>query len=419
MLSTRGWVARRVRGLLAFVAVLVVCASSAPSFGQFGPGMMPDLVSRRGVNAYCTLVGADEAQRDTALELYETTKAEYRKTMKAFQASMEEAQARAREDQDWQAVQDAMVPAMEKMQATIMSLEKQFFDDIKAILTPEQLAKWDRVERYRRREMGLRFALVSGAGVDLITVVERGKLAPEGNAEFAEALQQYELDIDAPLREFEVMQREQQSRTAETMKAFRDNPMKAMEDMNRMLERANDLAKKVRNVNRDYARRLSAMLPESSRAAFEAEVALRSFPRVYRESHAARVLNAGLGMSDLTAEQRESLTLLREQYTRDLGGANDRWARAIEQEEEEKGGAVGRMMRQFEPGGGAADESEEKKARAARRELDERTLEKAEGILTESQRAKLPEKQAVRDEPWSDMMPDPEAVNEDGEEDEE
>lgn len=412
-----GWLSARARALAGAAALVCVLVMTAPAPGQGfgGPmgGMMPDLVTRRGVTAYCTLLKMDDDQRETAMVLFETTRGEYRATMEAFQRKMEQISADARESQDWQKMQDEMMPAAERMQTQVVALEKRFFEDLRSILTDEQATNWERVERFRRRETMLRFALVSGAGADLIQIVERGKLAPEGNAEFATAFLQYELDMDVPLREMEAMQREQQAKQGEQMKRWRENPMLAMEDMNKLMERANGLAKKVRGINRDYVRRLGSLMSDPSREALETEFAKRSFPRVYRESHASRVLRTALGFGDLTEEQRDRLRTLQEQYTRDLAAANRRWAKAIEDEEESMGGAVGRMMRGFEGGGG--QDSEERKARTARRELDDRTLERAEAVLSDSQKDRLPKPERVQNEPWMDMMPNPEDMKDDEE----
>ncbi len=417
MKRVMGWLSARARAIVGVVALVCVLVTSAPAPGQvFGAGMggmVPDLVTRRGVTAYCTLLKMDDDQRETAMVLFETTRGEYRATMEEFQRRTEQIAADVRESQDWQKMQDEISAAAERMQTRVTSLEKQFFDDLRSILTDEQMTNWERVERYRRREMMLRFALVSGAGADLIQIVERGKLAPEGNAEFAAAFLQYELDMDVPLREMEAMQREQQAKQSEQMKRWRENPMLAMEDMNKLMERANGLAKKVRGINRDYVRRLGSLMSDGSREALETEFAKRSFPRVYRESHASRVLRTALGFGDLTEEQRDRLRTLQEQYTRDLTAANRRWAKAIEDEEESMGGAVGRMMRGFEGGGG--EDSEERKARTARRELDDKTLERAEAVLSDSQKDRLPKPERVQSEPWMDMMPNPEDMKDDEE----
>lgn len=400
---------RRLLSARAALAMLVVAVSVgvAPlARGQWmgGPGeFTPDLVTKRGVLGYSKVLGLDEEQKQTALVLLDGTKTEYRKEMKVFQDKMKEMQASAMEDQDFSAFQKEMPDLVGKLQDKVASLEKQFFDDLRAICDEAQAGRWDALERYRRREKFLKFSAVSGSAADVVGIVERTGTAPEGNTEFAETLAQYELDVDKPLREFERFQDEQTKTSRDQMERWTTDPQGAMEEMNTLMERMFVIGKDLRTVNRDYARRLTPMMSEESRVKFTDEFNRRSFARVYRESHATKLVNAGLALTDLSEEQKQSLAALREQHTRDAAAANERWAKTIEEVEEKNNGTMGRMMNMMQGGEG---NEEEKEARNARKELDERTEERVKAILSESQFGKMPEKKVEAHQPWEDMMPD-------------
>src|SRR5262249_39049576 len=156
----------------------------------------------------------------------------------------------------------------------------------------QQLAQWPKLERYHRRETGLRFAFVSGAAVDLIQVVERARATPA--AQLQPLLDQYELEIDKSIVALE-----------KTEKEVQDNMFKGdgnMFDMNRtetLLKPFYDVSKDMREENREYARKLSQVMDDASRARFDAEFNRRSFPRVYKEPHVIKQLDTALGFPDL------------------------------------------------------------------------------------------------------------------------
>jgi len=149
----------------------------------------------------------------------------------------------------------------------------------------------------------------------------------------------------------------------------------------------------VRDINQKYARQIGAELGEPLADKWAAEVKKTTFPQVYREAYASKALKSALEMSDLTGEQRGTLQGVREQFERELSGANDALARAIAEADEsgDRGGMVG--------GGGGptmirfgAEPESVKAARDARREVEKRAMEKVNGTLTEGQRSKLPKR---------------------------
>jgi hypothetical protein len=93
---------------------------------------------------------------------------------------------------------------------------------------------------------------------------------------------------------------------------------------------------------------------------------------------------------DLDPRQKDAIAALKESYERDLGTANDKWAAALV--EEESSGAGGMMI------GGAqimfmGDQDQSgpvPEARKARRELDKKTMDALETLLTPTQKEKLP-----------------------------
>ncbi|MFA6043989.1 MAG: hypothetical protein WC718_03305 [Phycisphaerales bacterium] len=412
-----GVVVAWARGLVRRASVLACAAAvgaamlmpAAQAHAQFDMmGMMEGgLVNKRSVNAYSKLLGFDKDQTETAMTLMEGSRAANTAAMKEFQNKMQDLQNKAQSSGDWQSVQKEMGEIGTQMQEKMTDLEKQFFDDLKAICTDEQATKWERVERLRRREQGMRFGFVSGAGVDLVALADRQKLDDKG--EVKELLSDYELSIDKPLMQLKRMQEEQAKRQKEMMEKMMKDPMSGMEEAKKMLGEVAEIGKDMRGINRDFARKIAAVLPEDARTKFEDEIARKSFPRVYKEAYASKLLAAATELPDLTADQKETLGQIRKSYADDARPLNEKWAKAIEAQEDKHNGTFGVVMdvAMSQAMGGTDDTTKEvNEAKAARKDLDEKIEKRVTDLLSAAQKTKMPEKVVEPENPWSDMMPE-------------
>jgi len=316
-----------------------------------------------------------------------------------MEGMMEKAQ-----DGDFSVWQTEMPTHVKAMAEKAKAFEAAFYDDIKAILTPEQLVKWPSVERCHRRTQWTRVSFVSGSGVDIIALVDKTKAGEGVMADLSPLLDEYEMKIDEPTQ---VLQRLQEKQTQDYIDGkFNAFDMQAVQNMLKDYAQA---GKQMRDINREFARKVMSVLPEEKRAAFDLEFKRKSFPRVYRESHAQKLFAAAEKFADITPEQRDTLASTREAYVRDLAMANDKWAKAVEEQEEEGGGAIGVMMSGFMGQGASSGAVGE--TRQARVDLDKRTEERIEAILTREQRERLPKKERRQGNPWMDMI-DPEDLAE-------
>jgi hypothetical protein len=403
---------RTLRGILLnavaclCLPLLWLCMLTTPTHAQFGmmnnAQMVQDVVTRRGLAAYGRLLNFDEVQTEAAKALLETTQAATTALQKELAEKMKQLGEKAREDGDFSLFQKEM-PAMVKDAAERgEKLEKSFFDDLKALCSDEQLANWDAVDRYRRREKAMRFAFVSGSAVDLVAVVERTKVKGTNEADFKDGLLRYEGEVDKLLQEFERIGKESQ-------KDMYDGAMFDMSRIEPMMRKFYDSAAQVRDVNRKHARQLAELMSEEDRLKFDAEVQRRSFPRIYRPSRPQTMLTSAMGFADLTAEQREQLDAIKQAYGRDALPINERWSKATEEKEEKAGGSVMVMIQGFQGQNDPNDPVREQ--REARKELDKTTADRIKAILTKEQIARLPEVKSEGFNPMADFM-----VTEDDEE---
>lgn len=352
--------------------------------GGMGGGMMGGMmgggdavISENQLEKYAKIAGMSEDQTQAATMLHEGYQAQVRELQDAMRSKMEAARDAFRESGDPSEFQ-ALREEMTKVRADRKKLDTSFMNDVKALLTDEQVAKWSKVEMAMNRDQLLRRGMLSGERVDLFRLVDDLELAEESRKPVDELLSQYEVDLDRELVKRDAFT----EKVITQMDELREDPAKAQA----MLEEGRTAGVRVRDVNRRYARQISDMLPAESKAAFDTAFQRESFPTVYRESSVTRGVNAAMGFDDLTEEQRGKLQEISAKYTREAATLNEKLAKA--EEENEMTMTADRMMGGRR--GGDGEETPLQLARQERRELDRKTNEALREVLTESQREKLP-----------------------------
>ncbi len=395
---------RILGGLLVSAAVTLVPVRAAPA--QVGMGMNMGMsgemqpITKRGLNGYSKILKLDDSQKEIAQTLLEANQEAVRNLMKEFQGEMTKSQEKMR-DGDMQGFQKDIKEASKRMQEKSEGLEKSFFSDLKAILTEEQAGRWDRLERYRRREKDLRFGFMSGSGLDLVAIADQLKIPTEDGATGA-TLREYENAMDAKLRAFE-----DEGKKMQESALGDDGSMFDMNKIQEMMKKLGEHGKGIRDLNRQYARLLLGELEEPTRSRFDEAFKRKSFPRVYKQAYVQKLLDAAAGFADLDGAQKDTLGAIRDSYGREAAGLNERWARTIEDQEEKLGGTIMVMMQSQMAMFGQGEKDKEDPvgdARKARRDLDSKTEERLKGMLTEAQRSRLPEKAPDSGNPWADMM---------------
>ncbi|MBM4109212.1 MAG: hypothetical protein FJ255_10455 [Phycisphaerae bacterium] len=351
--------------------------------GEGGPGGGGNTISRRGVDKYAAALEMTSEQKEAAVALHEGYQAAVGEVQRAFAESIAEMRRSFEESQDPSVFGEKMPKARGEQRAKLAALEKSLLADLRAILTPDQAQRWSKVERLRRRETHLR-GMLSGESVDLTEVIAGLRLG-ETDATLRDALEDYEHDLDRALKGKEAI--------AGGGEAALGGGQFDIEAMRKAMNEQREAGLKVKEVNERHARKLREMLPETARERFAQAVRRESFPMVYRPSRVSRTLEAAEKLEGVTTEQRQRLREVREQYEREAGPLNDRWASAIEEAEKEgaEGGVMlgdGGMMRMsFGP---EQSDTPRAIARRARRELDDRFRQQVEKVLTPEQIKQLP-----------------------------
>lgn len=355
--------------------------------GPGGGGPMGGGVSRSSLDRYARILNLTPAQKDAAVALQEAYMQDQAAASREMQDAMKSVREGAQEG-DMSVFAEQMPAIMKKHGEKVGALEKTFLDDVKSLLTPAQAADWPKVERLRRRESMLRFSSVSGAGVDLVTLVEGLKLGDADRAKLSATLEEYEQSMDRLLQDREADAKAERAKDGNGPRVFDPESMQAV------MKREREAGMKQRELNQRYARLLASQLPDDQKAALEEQFRTKSFRNVYGDSSASRRLAAAEKLDSLTPQQRERLAKIREAYKQAARPLNDRWASAQEQAENEGRWGGGFPMMAFGGREGADQNDELSQARKARRDLDKRTADQMNEILTPEQRDQMPKPQA-------------------------
>ncbi|MBL8745341.1 MAG: hypothetical protein JNK58_03185 [Phycisphaerae bacterium] len=384
-----------IRGVVVIAAALVPSLSAVAQpgmMGGFGGGQMFDPgVSTRDLDKYAEFLSMTPEQKEAAAALLDGYQTEFDRMAKEMREATDAAREEFRDTRDF-TVWDDLRPKMEAFQAKRKELEGTLLRDVKDLMTDEQAARWPELERLRRRDTTLRRGFLSGETVDVVKLVEDSALPAEAMEQVRPLLSQYEIELDRVLIE---RNEQYEAGMGQGMALFRQGDMAAV---NELFNKAREAGAKVRDVNRRYARLIEGVIPEGQREKFSREFKERSFPRVYREGFAGRALDAAVNFKDVTEEQRSRIAEIRQSYDRDAEAINVKWSKAIEENE-----MTITPMEMMGGGGGPAL----REGRTARRELDQRTVDKLKAVLTEDQVKRLPERRE-RDEADGDRpMPRP------------
>lgn len=352
-----------------------------------GPGGgASGMITGRSITRYAETLALTADQKAAVDALYEGYEAAARDSQKTLNDISTEARRAFEDTQDASVFMEKMPKAQREHATRMKTLEKSLFDDIKSLLTAEQTERWPAVERTRRRETQLR-GMMSGESVDLTEIVRGLKPDTALVAALKEPLDEYEIELDRALQSKESSANEVEFKPGEPID---------MGAMQARMAKQREHGAKIKDINERHARRVREILPENLRDQFSEAVRRESFPRVYRPGRVAKTIDAGMKLDSLTGDQRAQIEALREQYNRDLGPINDRWANAIA--EAEKSGEDGAMSMvgggTIRFGGGQENpDTPLAKARTARREIDDRFRKKFESILTKEQLDTLPKQE--------------------------
>lgn len=374
----RGRLVAVIVGLVALagVAPVALAQPGGGGGGGFRQAMAP-AVNSRNLDKYAKMLEMTDEQKEAARTLFDGYQEQSNAQREKIQAKMDEVRQQFRDTRD-PSVWQTMGETMQKFRDQRKQTDEGFFNDLKSVLTPAQVEKWPEVERANRRETVMRRGFISGERVNLFDVVEQVKLNPEAMKEVAPILHDYDEQLDRALIAREAITEEgftkfQQLRASGDVKGMQE-----------FMDKGREAANRVKELNKKFARSIVDILPEEQKASFNEEVRQRTYPDIYRESQADRAINAAAGFSDITAEQKEKLQSLKDNYARAMTPLQQKMVETTEETEQKITAAD--MMARFRGG----QEGPMGDLRRERRELVTKTQEDLKKILTPEQAERLP-----------------------------
>jgi hypothetical protein len=352
--------------------------------GMFGRGGFEPSITSRDMDRFGQILAFDAEQKEVVNTLLEAYQQNFTTAAKAIRDKMEAVREEFRETQD-PSVWESFGTEMQKFRSKSQEMETGLFNDIKAVLTPQQAEQWPHIERTHRRERTIGRGLMSGERVDVIRIIDDLKLTDEQKAPLATVLDQYETDLDRELVTRNAVQEEAIGQFQQMFRGGGDQ-----DAIQKLWDRGREASMRVRDVNNRYARQVEPMLPEDKRAEFAAQVQRESFPMIYRPSYATRIVDTAAGFEDLDENQKAAIATIKESFGRQLDSINKQMEDAWKKREESI--TPQDMMRGFGRGGGGDDQTET--LRDQRRTLETETIDKVRALLTPEQAAKLPERDA-------------------------
>lgn len=310
--------------LLSRLAIAVVAAGVALSLApaahaQFGGGVgmrnlfMPDFLGR-DLPVFVDSLQLEEWQRPILETLLDEYNATFVTANEGFQAKMKETAVGASQDR----VMDAISKPLVEWAAEKVVLRDDFLASVKSLLSDVQVEQWPRLERALRREKSLPNGELSGETLNLMMIF-RELDAPPSAADAARVpMEEYEAKLDAALalRDAEV-----DATITPILKAMANNDSQGgIAVQERVMMRRVG----VRTVQEESLVAITTALGDEYGAPFHKKAMQRAFPQVYRPDPINPMIDAALGLADLTEAQKTSLETLRAEFTVEYGSLQSR-----------------------------------------------------------------------------------------------
>lgn len=358
-----------------------------------GPDLQSSPVTPQEFEDYIRILQFDDAMEAVARDMYEGFRTEVAEANAAFRERMTALVQEVQETQNHQKLMEAMPKLQDDRTATSERLRDTFLEDLKLLLSDEQLERWPLLEQSRRRMRVQSRLHIGGSAVDLIALTERTIQNPPDGV--GEKLATYARDLDRLLLDIIDLREEREGQR----EMFGAPDQEQQEKMRELSDKQRELSVEIRALNDRTLRLLAADLASQDVETLDEAFRLAAFPEIYAPSYTDNALASALNMSSLSDEQTDRLRALAASHTTSAGNLNTRWERELREQQENPGntmffsgpgGASFEITLEEEFDGEERDETPLEKARNARTEHDEKILARLRGLLNETQLAQLP-----------------------------
>lgn len=344
------------RRLMTVLLVLVAMAGMArPAAAQPGREIFPEPITSRDLDGYAKRLQLSEQQRVMADGLHAKYLESFRQLRDGDLAEYESRSTNMMRslmmEPDAGAVK-AMLRESERLMGRIESLDRQFFDELGASLSPEQLEAMPGVRQARDRERNqaglVQFAMRSNdaAAVDLSVLMLELELDPDEWRRVEPTVRTYERSLTSGVEKVRDATAGMFTSMAEELEELGGAGDGGRPDFRRMreawTEAAQPVAKQVGELvelNRRSYRTMRQMLSADPSRALEEEYLREAYPEVYRgRENVIELLDVAANqMPGLSDDERERIAAMRDRLAADHRLLGDRMSEVVDEGRAERG----------------------------------------------------------------------------------
>lgn len=319
---------RAVTATAALAGSLGLTAIAPAQFGEaagFGEMMTPYFL-RRDLTLFAEGLDLDEGQSMIVESLYW----DYEDEHEAGKRRMLERLSNMRnefENLDRDQVLQLVFKPFEERSTEWEAMRERFVENVKAVLTSEQLERWPKFRRRLRRDKELPKGRLSGESANLFHLVAELDLDERTAMHVEPALDEYDLTIDGDLLVREMHMHD--SRLA-MMNSIRDDDI----DTSLAIYERQIVARiAIRNTNDTFTEIIADTLPSDVGEEFRTMTYERAYPRVYRAIAAQRIFKEARQLEDLATETLDAIVELERAFLDELTPLNERIRHLIQEHE--------------------------------------------------------------------------------------
>ena len=319
---------RAVAAIAAVVGSLGLTAAAPAQFGSaagFGEMMTPYFL-RRDLTLFADGLDLDEGQSMIVESLYW----DYEDEHEAGKSRMIERLGNMRDELknlDRDQVLELVFKPFEERSTEWETMRERFVENVKAVLTSEQLERWPKFRRRLRRDKELPKGRLSGESANLFHLVAELDLDERTAMHIEPELDEYDLTLDGALL---VREKHMHDSRLAMINSLRD------EDTDTSLaiyERQIVARLAIRDTNDTFTEIIADALPSDVGEEFRTMTYARAYPRVYRAIAAQRIFTEARQLEDLSAETLDAIVELEDAFLDELTPLNERIRHLIQQHE--------------------------------------------------------------------------------------
>jgi hypothetical protein len=303
-------------GLVAAVG-LSLCGTAKAQFGEaagIAEAMSPEYLSR-DIALFNEGLDLDETQRTILRTLFDDYQHSFDTGKDGLKGKFEEMRPQLVGTDESRIMSLIFLPFIEwgKERA---KLGEEFIENVKVILTPQQMERWPAFDRRLLREKEMSEGRLSGESTDLLYIIRDMHLDELVLRSAQPVLDQYDLALDQALRARKDYRLKMRTEMLNAMSA--QDSQKSL----KFFEGQVALQVAVRDVNDQYIESISTALPSDLGQKFRKTALERAYPRVYRETPVERLYTAALELDGLSADMLKAVRELQSKYVDELAAIN-------------------------------------------------------------------------------------------------